>query len=296
MGGALIKGRDEVGRTGIRAWVSRLRLPVACWILLVFSCGTVLSAVLQRHLLEGPQRSQNLVEFNIGEMFGVAAIVSLILAGAQTLVIFTRADLVVLVCSALAWFVPEQHGVYIALTLAGGWFAISRRSDKLMSSIAQIWIALSVHELWGKLIFKVAYQSVAAVEVGLLYRIGRLFYGGLDMDGATLSIRSDWSIVVLEGCSSFHNLSLTVLIWLSILKIAERPASPAALRALVVSASLIIAINIARILVMLPSREAYLFWHDGTGSTFVALTSVLAAILPILYCLESRTCRPPKSA
>lgn len=278
----------------MRAWGSYLRLPVSCWILLVFSCGTVLSAVLQRLLLEGPQRSQNLVEFNIGEMFGVAAIASMILASPRTPIVFTRADLVVLVCSALAWFVPEQHGVYIALTLAGGWFAISRRSDKLLGSIAQVWIALSIHELWGKLIFKVAYQSVATVEVGLLYRVGRLFYDGLDMNGATLSIRHDWTIVVLEGCSSFHNLSLTVLIWLSILKIAERPVSPAALRALGVSASLIIAINIARILVMLPSREAYLFWHDGTGSTFVALTSVLAAIVPILYCVERRTCRPRK--
>jgi hypothetical protein len=227
-------------------------------------------------------------------MFALGAITSLILAGHRRPLVLTKSDLIVLVCSAAAWFVPEQHGVYIALTLGGGWLIISRRSERLIASIAQIWIALSVHELWGKLVFKLVYQSVATVEVGILYKIGRLFYGGLDMEGATLSVRNDWSIVVLEGCSSFHNLSLTVLIWLSILKIAEQTVSPAALRALGASAFLVIAINIARILVMLPSREAYLYWHDGTGSTWVAFSSVLAAIAPILYCVERRACRSLK--
>jgi hypothetical protein len=275
-----------------RALTSFLPAHSASWALLVFSAGTVLSAVLQRHLLEETQTAQHLVEFNVGEAFGLAAILSMVFSGARKLPTLAGSDVAVLLLSALAWFVPEQHGVYLAMTLAGAWFLLKRRSDLRMVGIGQIWLALSVYELWGKLLFKVAYQVIEVAEVGVIYRVGRLFYGGLGVEGASLSVRTDWSIVILEGCSSFHNLSLTVLIWLSILKIAEHAADGVAFRALGVSACLVIAINVTRILLMLPSREAFIFWHDGAGSSLVALASVLTAIAPILLCVEGRTCQP----
>lgn len=275
---------------GARFWASWPFVPGATWLVSIFSCGTVLSVVLQRYLLEPTQTAQHIVEFNVGEAFGVAASLSIVLANSRRLVSLRRTDVAVLVLSALMWFVPEQHGIYLATTLAGIWFYLARRSDRELASLGQIWIALSIYELWGKLLFKLCYQMIEIVEVSLIYRIGGLFYGGLGIDGPSLHVRGDWSVVLLEGCSSFHNLSLTVLVWLSILKIANRWCDVAAFRALGVSAGLVIAINIARILAMLPSREAFLFWHDGAGSTLVALASVAAAIVPILLHVEGRAC------
>lgn len=289
--GSVPIGRETNGLAALRRWVAGMRVAAGSGVPLVFSGGTVLSAVAQRSLLEGTQTAQRLVEFNVGEAFGLAASVSLILAAARERTMLTGADIAVLLLSALAWFVPEQHGVYLATTVAGAWLLVKGRSAARWAEIGQIWLALSFYELWGKLVFKLAYQAIEVVEVGLLYRIGRLFYGGLGVDGASLNVRDDWSIVILEGCSSFHNLSLAVLIWLSILKIARHPADAPAFRALGVSACSVVAINIARILAMLPSREAYLFWHDGTGSAVVALGSVAAAILPILLCVERDACR-----
>ncbi len=72
--------------------------------------------------------------------------------------------------------------------------------------------------------------------MGLIYRVGRLFHSGLGLNGASLSVGGDWSIVILEGCSPFHNLSLTVLIWLAILKIAEQAADQGAFPRLEMSA------------------------------------------------------------
>ncbi|MCJ2123137.1 hypothetical protein [Methylobacterium sp. J-077] len=277
-----------IGRA--RALTSFLPVHTASWSLLVFSAGTVLSAVLQRHLLEETQTTQHLVEFNVGEAFGLAAILSLMLSGPHKIPTLAGSDIAVLLLSALAWFVPEQHGVYLAMTLAGSWFLLKSRSHPRLAGIGQIWLALSVYELWGKLLFKIAYQAIEVIEVGMIYRVGRLFYTDLGVEGASLSVRPDWSIVILEGCSSFHNLSLTVLIWLSILKIAEQPASQTAFRALGMSACLVVAINLTRILLMVPSRETFIFWHDGAGSSVVALASVLAAIAPILLGAERRTC------
>ena len=275
----------------LRGGSAAARLGAGGSALLVFACGTVLSAVAQRHLLEPAQTAQHLVEFNIGEAFGLAACVSLVLTAPRR-VALGRTDLAVLLVAALAWFVPEHHGVYLATTLAGMWFLLARRSDRLLRDLSHMWLALSVYELWGKLLFKLAYQLIEVFEVAVIHRFGRLLFDGIAVDGARISVRGDWSVVLLEGCSSFHNLSLTVLIWLSILKIARHPADAAAARALGVSACLVVAVNVTRILAMLPSREAYLFWHDGAGATVVALGSVAAAIVPILLRVERGACRP----
>ncbi|MCJ2052889.1 hypothetical protein [Methylobacterium sp. J-070] len=260
----------------------------ALYIVLLFSCGTCLSAVLQRRLLENLPSAHNAVELSVGEAFGLAAILSLAFAGSRGRLVLSGLDIAILIVAALAWFVPEQHGIYLAMTLAGGWFVSRRRADRTSVDIGQIWLALSVYELWGKLLFKLCYQVIEVAEVGMISLVGRGFYGRLHVDGASLSVRDDWSIVILEGCSSFHNLSLTVVIWLSILKIAAHGADRAAFRALGLSACLVVAINVARILAMLPSPASYAFWHDGLGSTLVALGSVLAAIVPIARSVQGR--------
>ena len=42
-----------------------------------------------------------------------------------------------------------------------------------------------------------------------------------------------------------------------------------------------VTINVARILCMLPSYEAYHLWHDKQGSHAVSLAFVLVAVVPI---------------
>ena len=276
--------------TAIRHRAGVMSTHAASWLLLVFSGGTILSAVVQRLLLQPQQNSSRLVELNVGETFGAAASVSLVYAAKHLRPALTTADFAVLLLCSLTWLVPEPHAVYLGMTLAGGWLAVKRSPDRLLAGLGQVWLALSFYELWSKLIFKLFYQAIEPFEVGLMYEVGRLFYGGLSMNGVNLSIRGDWSVVILEGCSSFHNLSLTVLIWLCVLKIAGRTSSLGALQVLLVSAGLVVGINIARILLMLPSFEAYHFWHNAEGSTAMALASVLASVVPIMLYVERRPC------
>ena len=277
--------------TATQRWgVSALPTHAASWLLLVFSGGTVLSAALQRLLVEQQQSSQRLVELNVGEMFAAAGVMSLLYAARHLRPALTRVDRVVLLVCSLAWFVPEPHAVYGGMTLAGGWFAAKSSRDRLLTGLGQVWLALSFYELWSKLVFKLFYQAIEPFEVGLMFEVGRLFYGGISMSGVNLRIRGDWSVVILEGCSSLHNLSLTALIWLCVLKIAGRTWGLGAVQVLLVSAGLVVAINIARILLMLPSFAAYHFWHNGQGSTATALASVLASVVPILLYVERTPC------
>jgi hypothetical protein len=277
--------RGDNPRT-VRAWIARsaARLPAhaASWAVLVFSWGTAISAALQRLLLEPDPGTQRLIEIDLGEVFATAAVASLVLSTRHRRPALTRTDLAILTVCALTWFLPEGHAVYVGMTLAAAWLLVRRSHDHVLVGVAQIWLALSLCELWGKITFKLFYHAIEPFEVALMAWVGRFAFPGLHATGVYLSTRPDWSIVMLEGCSAFHNLSLAALIWLCVLKIAGRRADASAFGALTVSAVLVVAINVARVLAMLPSRDAYLYWHDGTGSVFVALASVAASLLPIV--------------
>ncbi|MHC2104565.1 hypothetical protein [Methylobacterium sp.] len=262
----------------------------ARWSLLVFACGTSLSAALQRLLLEPDPGLQRLVELKFGEVFAALATAVLLFTAREVRPALTRSDLGILVAGALTWFLPEPHAVYAGMTLVAAWFLVRRSEDRLLADIGQIWLALSVCELWSKLVFKLFYHAIEPFEVAVMAWVGRLAFPGLHATGVYLSTRPDWSIVMLEGCSAFHNLSLAALIWLCVLKIAGRPIGRGALGALAASAILVVAINIARILAMLPSAEAYHHWHDGAGSVTVALVSVAASLLPIIIHVERSPC------
>lgn len=272
------------------ALATSLTLPVANWALLVFSCGTVISAALQRLLLEPDPGTQRLIELDLGEMFAAAAVASLVFSAPRSRPALRRFDLAILTACALSWFLPEAHAVYAGMTLAGGWLVIRRAHDRLLAEVGQIWLAVSVCELWSKLAFKLFYHIIEPAEVAVMAWFGRFAFPGLQASGVYLSTRPDWSIVMLEGCSAFHNLSLAVLIWLCVLKIAGQRLSRGAIGALAVSATLVVAINVARILAMLPSSAAYHYWHDGTGSIIVALTSAMASVLPIIIYVERGAC------
>jgi hypothetical protein len=259
----------------------------AGWAVLVFTVGTALSAGLQRHL-DPSQGTQRLIELDLGEAFASAAILSLLLAHPRARPDLSRADLGVLVLCALSWFLPEFHAVYLGMTLAGAWLILGRGREGPLREIGQVWLALSLCQLWGKLAFKMFYLVIEPYEVGLMARIGRWVFPDLQASGSYLSTHAGWSVVMLEGCSAFHNLSLAGLLWLCVLKIAGCRADREAVVALATSAVLVVAINIARVLAMVPSREAYAFWHDGSGSAYVALASAAASVLPILIRVERR--------
>lgn len=296
MGGALVRRGVALIPMAGEAFASRMLSHAASWALLVFSCGTAISASLQRLLLEPTQGPQRLIELDLGEVFATVAVAALILTKRHLRPALTRTDLAVLTAGSLTWFLPEAHAVYAGMTLVGVWLVAKRSQDRLLADIGQLWIALSFCELWSKLAFKLFYQAIEPFEVALMASVGRLIYPSLHATGVYLSSRPDWSIVMLEGCSAFHNLSLAALIWLCVLKISGRQVGPGTLGALAVSAVLVVAINFARILAMLPSPVAYEYWHNGTGSVLVVVASAAASVLPIVLQVERTSCPVSQSA
>ena len=274
-----------------RATVARAGTPPSgrdLSILAVFSLGTFAAAAAQHVLLEASDGSGSSIEMSVGELFAVAAIIRCLLTFRTGGVALTRRDVGLLVAAAVPWLVFEEHAIFLSFTIAGLAIYARGTARPILGDLAQVWLAVSAYELWGKLLFKLVAPWVIALETGLVASVGRMIMPGLTMRGIELRTGADWSIYIREGCSSFHNMSLAVLIWLSVLRIGDAPIDRGALRALAESIALVVAANVARILLMIPSREAYLFWHEGVGSALAACATVLACALPVVGRMRHR--------
>jgi exosortase/archaeosortase family protein len=98
--------------------------------------------------------------------------------------------------------------------------------------------------------------------------------------------RAGGSVLIFEGCSSFHNVSLAVLVWLSLVKLAGAEVTRSKLGTLGVGIVAIILLNVLRILLMTPSEESYVFWHEGNGAILFSCLTLTAIAFPKIISLR----------
>ncbi|HEY4172277.1 MAG TPA: hypothetical protein VGM42_04560 [Rhodopila sp.] len=104
---------------------------------------------------------------------------------------------------------------------------------------------------------------------------------GASWSGTVINSINGHSVVVLAGCSSFHNLSLAALCWVTI-TMAHRPYwTRHDLWIGVYAGGIQIAFNVARLLLISISEPMFHFWHDGTGRHYFAAAATFTATLVV---------------
>ena len=219
----------------------------------------------------------DIADINAGEALALGAMVSIAL-GARQILRLTSSDILVIMAGAL-FFLPSAppSSPFIGATAAGLYFWWARRDSTALSSLGQLWIAISAHAAWGPFVFRILSAPILRLETSVIAALGHVAGLGLVVRDAQVAAPSGWSVYILGPCSSFHNLSLAMLVWLSLLKLGRDRIAAPAWGALFAGAGLIILLNMLRILLMTLSEADYYYWHDGSGrSIFICLT--LAAI------------------
>jgi hypothetical protein len=174
---------------------------------------------------------------------------------------------------------PGGKAVWVASSLAAVYIYAQSGKGSNGRAGAAVLGALCMQSLWGPTLFNffsfdLLRADAALVGVALsLTRDGFAWYGNLiSSQGFTLGIYS--------GCSSFHNISLAALCWMSLTKL-QRPTFIKSDFIFAAAACLaMIALNAARLYAMSLNYENYVYWHDGFGAEIFAVTSsfIIAAI------------------
>jgi exosortase/archaeosortase family protein len=226
-------------------------------------------------------------EVNAGELLAFVALFSVLKSKAAA-VRLSRVDLVIISACAMFFLFPKQSLPFVGATIAGVYFWRRRPYNTQLASVGQLWLAISVYRLWGRLLFQVVCAPIIEAEIFVIAKAGQLLGFGLSLDGIRIISPNGWFVYIMEGCSSFHNASLAVLVWLSLVKLAGARVSGSKLMALGVGILAIICLNALRILLMTPSEEAYHFWHEGSGATLFSCLTLGAIAIPTIVSLRHR--------
>ena len=261
-------------------------------VLLFYTFALLAIGVIQRLIdvyLLGAQSTAYDVAFmhevNAGELLAFVAMYSVLKSKIDT-VRLSRVDFAVISACAMFFLFPKQSLPFVGATIAGLYFWRRRPYNTQLASAGQLWLAISVYRFWGRQFFQIVSAPVIQAEAFVIAKAGQLLGYGVSLDGIRLQSPSGWFVFILEGCSSFHNASLAVLIWLSLIKLAGAKVSGSKLMALGAGILAIICLNALRILLMTPSEEAYHFWHEGSGATLFSCFTLGAIAVPTILSLR----------
>ncbi len=178
-------------------------------------------------------------------------------------------DIAFCLFATLLPFCPLKSSGWLAATLTSAYlFATSERDSKPRAA-AMVLMALAVNGLWARQFFDFFALLLLRADTNVVALALWLTQPGITWHD-TIIASERHSIVVYGQCSSFHNISLSLLCWIALSKLARtswalRDALPAAL----ICATVVVC-NTIRLYYMALSPEQYAYWHAGFGAQLFA--------------------------
>ena len=225
--------------------------------------------------------------FNTPEFLALLAIYSVCKSKLQS-IILSKFDFGMIAACALSLLLPNQSLPFIGATAAGIYFCRHSPRSVQLASVGQILLAISFYQLWGRLFFKIVSAPIIKAEVSVISKFGQSLGYNFGLDGIILVSPNGWSILMGDDCSSFHNISTAVLVWLSLIKLGGAKATGLTVMALCAGITGIICLNGLRILLMTSSEEAYLFWHNGNGAIIFSCVTFTVIAFPTIASIGLR--------
>jgi exosortase/archaeosortase family protein len=184
---------------------------------------------------------------------------------------------------SLLIFLPTSRMIWVAATGVAIYFWIFNGSDAKLRAAAIVLAALSVQELWGHVFFNLVALPLLRVETSAVGTILEAVRSGTVWQDNIITEPSGFGIVVYTGCSSFHNLSLAMLCWVTISRLRHQNWRRRDLVTGSLVAAAMILLNLARLCLMAWNIDLYHYWHDGLGADIFAIGASLAVLLISLY-------------
>ena len=195
----------------------------------------------------------------------------------------TLLDIGVVLSAALLNVLPFHLGTWLPATLVGLYLATVRPRDAKLAAAATVLLALAFNAYWGPKLFDLlAYYILRAdaVFVGMLLSSTQ---PGMSWEGTIIGNPQGHNVFIYSPCSSFHNISLGLLCWVSLTKLVRTSWVRADLAIALLVCAAVIALNATRLYLMALSPEHYSYWHGGMGEQLIAWATTAVVLLISLW-------------
>jgi Transmembrane exosortase (Exosortase_EpsH) len=155
--------------------------------------------------------------------------------------------------------------------------------DRKLRAAGIVFAALSVQELWGRIFFDLFALPLLRAETAVVGTMLRVVRAGTEWRDNVISGPSGHGIVVYDYCSSFHNLSLAALCWLTVRSLRDQSWQARDLVIGCVVGITMILFNVTRLCLMAWDANLYHYWHDGAGVQIFNIGASVTILLMSLY-------------
>jgi exosortase/archaeosortase family protein len=192
-------------------------------------------------------------------------------------------DILIALALCLPLFLPTTRTIKVLALGAAIFFWIRGRGDPKLRAAGVVLGALTIQEYWGHIIFDLFALPLLRAETAVVGTLVQAARAGTVWQGNVITGPSGFGIIVYSGCSSFHNLSLAMLCWLTVSRLRNQDWRSRDLLVGCVIGATMIACNVMRLCLMAWSADLYEYWHNGLGAQIFAVGASVLVLLLSLY-------------
>lgn len=193
----------------------------------------------------------------------------------------TRGELALVLGLCLLGSLRQQEAAPLALTGLAFWLLSTREAQTRAAAV--VLLAIATHQFWSRVVFNIVSPEVVRIDAMLVGSMITLAVKGVSWRNNLITMPGGFSIVVLEGCSSFTNVSASLLAWAALAKLEALRWARKDIWVAAATVMLQIGLNITRLCLIAQSPAMYAYWHDGDGARiYVAVASAAAVLIAVL--------------
>ena len=177
---------------------------------------------------------------------------------------------------------PFSLSSWLSATFAATVWLISLPKTKqqgLIAYTAILLLAISIREPSAQLFLQVFAEQILSMDAQLAFHLLDLFSSNVSLQNNIIVNEEGASLVILTGCSAFGNLSLALLLYLSLTLFWYQSWQSRDFYKSTILILLVLITNSSRLALMSISDDTYTFIHDGMGADIFNFTVL---VLPFL--------------
>lgn len=185
-----------------------------------------------------------------------------------------RTDYIIAGAALITCLAPEADVASLGATLLAGRMALSSRGDTYLRAAGVVLLAITINVFWTRMALLFVAQPLQNFDAWLVSLLG-----GVEVQGNVLSYASgEGSAFLARGCMSLANASAALMVWLAAARLIRPEIRRSDLGWAAVVMASVVALNTARIALVMQSRENYAVFHGGWGSDLFAALILIAAL------------------
>jgi exosortase/archaeosortase family protein len=192
-------------------------------------------------------------------------------------------DVLIALALCLPLLLPTARTIKVLALGAAVFLYFRGRADPKLRAAGVVLAALTIQEYWGHIVFDMFALPLLRAETAVVGTLVHFLRAGTVWHGNIISGPSGFGIIVYSSCSSFHNLSLAMLCWLTVSRVRNQDWRRRDLLTGFAIGAAMIACNVTRLCLMAWSPSSYEYWHDGPGAQIFAVGASVMVLVLSLY-------------